>query len=495
MKFAPRLTSIGLSLSLLAAAIVSCTNGSLGGGGDDGAAATSMGGAGAQVGGASAMPGGSSSNAMGGASACPGAATFLISDLEQQSAWSAWYTTHDATAGGMQTPTGPFTAEVSTPDLHYSAHTTGTGFTDWGAGLVLNLASAKACLDFSKFTGFKFRAKGPANLIVAAQVPGVLPPASGGTCMTNCFDSHKTMVVLGSDFADYTLYWSQFQQGGWGTHVDFQGKDVLLFDFEVGPADMPFNFWIDNVAFVDSAPPNMGTGGSGSGGATGGGGATSNGGAVGSGGSTTNPTRNFADVLSEAQFDQMFPNRNGFYTYAGLVAAAAKYDTFAAVGDLTAQKQEVAAFLANVARETASLKYVDEISPPSIYCDSSNAMYKCVAGQDYHGRGPLQISWNYNYGAAGAALGQNLLANPGLVASDPTISWEAALWFWMTSTPKGRTAHTIMVQGAGFGLTIDVVNGSVECNGGNPDAVNERVQHFQNFCALLGVPTGANLTC
>ena len=62
------------------------------------------------------------------------------------------------------------------------------------------------------------------------------------------------------------------------------------------------------------------------------------------------------------------------------------------MGDITAQKQEVAAFLANVARETASLKYVDEIAPQSNYCDSTNTTYKCVDGQDYHGRGPLQIS-------------------------------------------------------------------------------------------------------
>ncbi|HWZ91066.1 MAG TPA: hypothetical protein VNW92_19530 [Polyangiaceae bacterium] len=310
MKFASSLRGTSFGLTVLAAVVISCTNGSLGSGGD-GAAATANGGSDAQVGGSTGMTAGGTT---GGNSACPGAAMYLISDLETQSQWSAWYTTHDATAGGMQTPVGPFAPELATPDLHYAAHTTGTGFTTWGAGLVLNLANAKACLDFSKFTGFKFRAKGPANLIVAAQVPGVLPTTAGGTCATNCYDSHKTTVVLGADFADYTIYWSQLQQGGWGTHVDFQGKDVLLFDFEVGPADMPFNFWIDNVAFVDSAPPNTGAGGTGSGGATGAGGSTSSGGAVGSGGAITNPTRNFADVLSEAQFDQMFPNRNGFYT-------------------------------------------------------------------------------------------------------------------------------------------------------------------------------------
>ena len=199
--------------------------------------------------------------------------------------------------------------------------------------------------------------------------------------------------------------------------------------------------------------------------------------------------------MTSAQFDAMFPNRNQFYTYAGLTAAVNKYNLFAAVGDLPTQRREVAAFLANVARETASLKYIDEQQPQGIYCDSTNTTYKCAPGQDYHGRGPLQISWNYNYGAAGTALGANLLANPAMVSSDATIAWETALWFWMTVTSGGRTSHTIMVQGAGFGLTINAINGSVECNGGNSQAVNDRVNFYKNFCGQLGVDPGTNLSC
>ena len=234
-----------------------------------------------------------------------------------------------------------------------------------------------------------------------------------------------------------------------------------------------------------------GAGGSGAGGATGAGGSPTTGGG---GTGTVAPPRDFSTVLTEAQFDSMFPQRNSFYTYAGFVAAATKYSAFAAVGDATVQKQEVAALLANVALETNFLQAINE-DQQAPYCDSTNVQYKCAAGQEYFGRGPLQISWNYNYGAAGAALGQNLLANPGLVATDATISWETALWFWMTSAPKGRTAHTIMATSQGFGLTIDVINGAVECNGQDPTAMNKRVANYTNFCNQLGVPTGTNLTC
>ena len=487
MKLVTAFRSTTIAASLIIAAGASCTNGVATP--DDGSNPPSGGGATAQ-GGGSVVSGGtsSSSGGAGGAATCPGAAAYMISDLEQQSQWASWSTSHDMTAGGMQTPAGAFVAE-QLPDGHYAVHTTGTGFTTWGAGVALNTAAAKKCLDFSKFTGVKFRAKGPANLVVAAQVPGVVPVTSGGTCPDNCYDSHKVSVAVGADFAEYTLYWSQFQQAGWGTHADFQGSAVTLLDFEVGPTDMPFNFWIDEVAFTDSLPPTGG-GGSGSGGATGGAGAPSS---AGAGGAVTNPVKNFSDVLSESQFNQMFPNRNGFYTYAGLAAAVQKYPLFAATGDLTTQKREVAAFLGNVARETGNLMYIEEINKGD-YC-ASNTQYPCASGQKYYGRGPMQISWNYNYGAAGKALGENLLANPNLVSSNATIAWETAIWFWMTVMSNGRTAHTIMVQNAGFGLTIEVINGNIECNGGNSEAVNQRVAAYKNFCGLLGVDPGSNLTC
>ncbi len=491
MKMTLTLRSAG---SAFAAALVACSSGTTGASGDTPLITASGGTGGSGVSGAPVAAAGGSVSASG-SSSCSAASPGSINDVSQPADWASWYTTHDATPGAVQMPTGTLMGELFPGTQNYAAHTTGNGFIDWGAGLALSLTSARTCLDFAKFTGIKFRAKGPANLIVAAQVPGVLPVTSGGTCASNCYDSHKTTVTVGSDFSEHTLYWSQFVQAGWGTPVTFLSSAVTLFDFEVGPTDMPFDFWIDDVSFVDTPPPTSGTGAGGSAGVSGGGGAAGAPTSGGAAGVPLNPMRNFGDVLSEAQFNQMFPNRNPFYSYSGLVAAATKYALFAAVGDLPTQKREVAAFLANVARETASLKFIDELSPSSNYCDTQNTTYKCVAGQDYHGRGPLQISWNYNYGAAGVALGANLLTNPGLVASDATIAWETALWFWMTVTSGGRTAHTVMAQNAGFGLTIRVINGQIECNGGNSQAVNDRIAFYQRFCAQLGVPSGENLTC
>ena len=200
-------------------------------------------------------------------------------------------------------------------------------------------------------------------------------------------------------------------------------------------------------------------------------------------------------VVSQAQFDQMFPSRNAFYTYAGLVAALSSYPGFATTGSTTVQQQEAAAFLANVDHETGGLVYINEIDQSGNYCASES--YGCPAGTySYYGRGPLQISWNFNYYAAGNAIGQDLLDNPNLVSTNAAISWETALWYWMTqSGPGTMTAHNAMVNSAGFGQTIWAINGSVECNGANTAEMQDRVNDYQAFTAILGVTPGNNLTC
>ncbi|MGW5609904.1 lectin [Streptomyces sp. NPDC003753] len=203
-------------------------------------------------------------------------------------------------------------------------------------------------------------------------------------------------------------------------------------------------------------------------------------------------------VVSEAQFNQMFPNRNGFYTYGGLVNALRAYPGFANTGSDTVRKREAAAFLANVSHETGGLVYVVEQNTANYptYCDRS-APYGCPAGQAaYYGRGPLQLSWNTNYKAAGDALGIDLLHNPDLVQNDAAISWKTALWFWNTQTGAGSIVpHNAMVNGAGFGQTIRSINGTLECDGHNTAQMQNRVDLYRRFSQLLGVDPGANLTC
>jgi predicted chitinase len=100
--------------------------------------------------------------------------------------------------------------------------------------------------------------------------------------------------------------------------------------------------------------------------------------------------------------------------YAPLLEAAMKER------GITSPAQK-AAFLAQLAAETGGLTNWSENTPASGY----NV-----------GRGPIQLTGEGNYEAAGNALGIDLINNPGL-ASDPRYAFRIAAWF-VTSDEMGN---------------------------------------------------------
>nr|WP_239096851.1 chitinase [Streptomyces sp. SID11385] len=203
-------------------------------------------------------------------------------------------------------------------------------------------------------------------------------------------------------------------------------------------------------------------------------------------------------VVSERQFARMFPDRDPFFTYEGLVEATRSYPRFAREGGPVTARREAAAFLANVSHETGGLFYVvaqnKETYP--VFCDEGRS-YGCPAGHDaYYGRGAIMLSWNFNYKAAGDALGVDLLHDPWLVERDPAVAWATALWYWNTQTGPGTlTGHEAMVRRAGFGETIRSLNGTAECDGAGPAQMEHRAGLYRSFTRLLGVSPGAGVTC
>ncbi|MBK8264943.1 MAG: hypothetical protein IPK80_26845 [Nannocystis sp.] len=238
-----------------------------------------------------------------------------------------------------------------------------------------------------------------------------------------------------------------------------------------------------------------------------------------------------ADILSEADWDALFLHKDDpacfgeNYSYPGLIAAAADYPTFACEGDLARRRREVAAFLAQISHETTGgwadapdgpyawgLCFIEEIGCGgggcAQYCDPNNVQYPCAPGETYHGRGAIQLSWNYNYGQAGDALGVDLLSDPGLVASDSKLAIQTALWFWMTPQAPKPAAHDVMAgiwqpspadvaQGRlpGYGLTTNIINGGIECGKPTTPAVEDRVGFFTRYAQQLSVDVGDNLYC
>ena len=69
----------------------------------------------------------------------------------------------------------------------------------------------------------------------------------------------------------------------------------------------------------------------------------------------------------------------------------------------------------------------------------SNNAWPNQAGKQYYGRGPFQLSWNYNYGMFSNIFSTSsynskmvLLKNPELLQTDGFAAMAAGLWFYMT---------------------------------------------------------------
>jgi hypothetical protein len=231
------------------------------------------------------------------------------------------------------------------------------------------------------------------------------------------------------------------------------------------------------------------------------------------------------DVLTRELYESMFPNRNALYGYDALIEAAAGYPEFGSEGSLEERRREVAAFLGNAAHETTGgwaaapggpeawgLYFTEEVGCEdgscTQYCDPSNLRYPCAPGKTYHGRGPIQLSWNFNYGAIGDVLGLELLEDPDLVTSEGVIAFRTALWFWMTPQPPKPSAHAALLgtwqPGAldiaagrqpGFGMTVNIINGGLECGIPTDDRVRDRIRFFRHFAERLGTSEGLSLEC
>lgn len=243
--------------------------------------------------------------------------------------------------------------------------------------------------------------------------------------------------------------------------------------------------------------------------------------------------------LSEKKWNALFPRRYGiglkdslnqnpdFYSFRAFADAAKLFPAFLAEGDENTQKRELAAFLANIAQETSGgwdnapggyfkwgLYYLEEGNEglKKTYNDTTQQKYHGISGKYYYGRGPKQLTWNYNYGQFSEAWfgsKDSLLEHPEYLAKDPLLSFAAALWFWMTPQFPKPSCHDIMIgkwmptsddiqkgRLPGFGATVNVINGGVECGAGaDLPKTKYRYDYFQYFCNYFHVATGNNISC
>ncbi|MBH5319608.1 chitinase [Paenibacillus sp. GSMTC-2017] len=204
-----------------------------------------------------------------------------------------------------------------------------------------------------------------------------------------------------------------------------------------------------------------------------------------------------------------------------IISKTVDFGSFIKEGTAVNRKRELAAFLANISHETGGgwatapggelswgLFWNEEISyinSTQIGYVASNTDFPAVAGKSYHGRGPIQLSWNYNYGLiSGIIYGtkNTLLNNPELIVNDGKLGFMTAILFWMTPQPPKPSAHDVMVGNwtpnateitkgltpPGFGVTIMIINGNFEGNKDETDyRVGRRVGHYRDITTKMGV--------
>lgn len=166
-------------------------------------------------------------------------------------------------------------------------------------------------------------------------------------------------------------------------------------------------------------------------------------------------------TLTEQQFREMFPNGgsrlDAYWPYIQPALSEGLINT----------PLRMAAFLAQLAHESAEFLYAEEIADGSAY-EGREDLGNTEPGDGvrFKGRGPIQITGRANYKACGAFLGLPLLKQPDMLL-DPEYGMLAASWFWREAKPWLNPAADL----GWFKVTTRLINGSL-------NGWNDRVAHY-----------------
>jgi endoglucanase len=127
------------------------------------------------------------------------------------------------------------------------------------AGLGVNMTNPKAFYDASRFAGISFYARRSAGASgrVRVSITDWNTDPDGGVC-TECFNHFGQEIVLSETWSLYTLPFESLRQvPGWGAPRPRQIDPSRIFFIVFGVFDRgaPFDVWVDDLAFIERAPP------------------------------------------------------------------------------------------------------------------------------------------------------------------------------------------------------------------------------------------------
>lgn len=135
--------------------------------------------------------------------------------------------------------------------------------------------------------------------------------------------------------------------------------------------------------------------------------------------------------------------------------------------------RRAAAFLAQIAHESGSLRYVVEIADGRAYEGRRDLGNTCPGdGPRYKGRGLLQITGRANYAECGRDLGLPLIEQPDLL-EQPEYAALSAGWFW------DKRNLNVLADRGDFEMLTRRINGGL-------NGWDDRVRHYAWARAALG---------
>ena len=249
-------------------------------------------------------------------------------------------------------------------------------------------------------------------------------------------------------------------------------------------------------------------------------------------------------IISEADWEYLFPLRSPEYSYTNFLKAVGKFSAFC--GDYPDRdadaicRKALATMFAHFAQETGAhafawpepewrqglyylreIGWTEDVANGYGLCNPATwqgEAYPCgvfepghsAAGQykSYFGRGAKQLSYNYNYGPFSVAIFGDvnvLLQSPEQVA-DTWLNLASAIFFYVyPQPPKPSMLHVIdgtwqpnandLAGGLvpGFGVTTQIINGGIECGGSQEHIQSEnRIAYYEAFADFLGVEIPAD---
>ena len=135
----------------------------------------------------------------------------------------------------------------------------------------------------------------------------------------------------------------------------------------------------------------------------------------------------------------------------------------------------MAHFVAQIAHETASFLYAEEIADGSAYEGRSDlGNTEPGDGRCFKGRGLIQLTGRANYADYSRDAGADYMVNPGVVASDPFVAVDVACWYW-----NKRAINRL--------ADADDVKAVTKAINGGYNGLDDRMEYLARAKAVLGI--------